>query len=154
MNTIIDEDDIDLAQLLAANPMGADERPYALSGITYALLVSNGHQDMVKVFLTLCERDGRLSEVFINTKDEHLHGRVDALMMFLTRLLQDGKTIESIVEDLQNIFDPTGGHFLKGGRYAKSVEAHIGYVLQDHVTRGGVAGMLPTLLQQPITAKE
>jgi len=76
---------------------------------------------------------------FINSKEMPSFQWVFALMESYSLLLQNGVTIEKLIEIMKGVFDPNGKYIIPDGtgREAHSVVHHLGLVLEEHVKSKG-----------------
>ncbi len=115
------------------------ERPECLNSKTYKLKnVPNGQGDVSHLYLTVCNLDGKPFEIFANSKDARVIGKINTLMITVSRQLRNDISLEIIAKDLLGIFDPDTAHFIAGsnGIRAESLEAHVGYILKNHAKTG------------------
>lgn len=106
------------------------ERPEDLLGATYKLKMGGEHA--IYVSLTYIEENGqkRPAEVFVNSKNmEHFTWTV-ALTRMISAVFRRGGDVRFVVEELKAVFDPRGGHWVKG-QYMPSVVAAIGSVIEQ-----------------------
>lgn len=114
-------------------PPMVDERPDVLQSRTYKLRVPiNG--DMVDLYLTVSDRDGRPFEFFLNCSDGQLTEYLSAVSLLGSRMLRNGFPVEMVVEDLESIQSPFTGHMRRGG-YCPSLSALIARTLLAHANR-------------------
>lgn len=146
MDTITDE-------LPLSGSLKGIERPEALPGVTYKIKVPNGQNEIVNVYVTINDFNGRTFEVFINTSDRQCYGRLSLGMIAISRMLRSDVEPGVIVSDFMEVSDPATGHMVKGF-YCNSLEARVGYTLKQHFEAGGVAGLYPALMQQQVKVKK
>ena len=108
-------------------------RPAILPGQTHKIVV--GLQDgPVKIYLTVCEHNGKPMEIFINSKNSELAESMGALTIMVSRRLQDGGSVEEIAADLEEVPSAMTGHMMNGG-WCPSIHARIGRELLVHVKK-------------------
>jgi len=73
--------------------------------------------------------------MFINSKELESFQWITALMTSYTRQIRSGVPIESVIDDMNNTFDPKGSYIVPDGtgRSANSLVHHLGMVLARHV---------------------
>jgi len=109
------------------------ERDTALPGYTYKLKwPGSGHA----IYVTINDivRDGRRRpfEIFINSKNLEHYAWTVALTRMISAVFRRGGDVSFVVEELKDVFDPRGGHWV-GGRYVPSLLAAIGEVIERHM---------------------
>jgi len=74
---------------------------------------------------------------FINSKEMHSFQWVTALMTSYSLLLKTGTSIDVIIKDMKNTFDPNGAYIIPDGtnREAHSVVHHLGLILEQHCNK-------------------
>lgn len=127
------------------------QRPECLAGNTYkvvppedkALYVTINHYTM---------NEGQPNErnvpfeIFIEGGSVAHRQWVSLSTRLITSIWRKGGNCDFIVEDMKETFDPKGGYFIPGGggRFANSIVAHIGFVIEKHLQKignGKKAGM-------------
>ncbi len=113
------------------------DRPGVLEGNTYK--VSWPESDHA-IYITINDivKDGRRLpfEIFINSKNmEHFAWTV-ALTRMISAVFRRGGDVTFVVDELQAVFDPRGGHWMSG-RYVPSLLAAIGDVIEEHLVSIG-----------------
>lgn len=120
------------------------ERPEFLKGHTYKL---NWPESEHALYVTINDflHDGRERpfEVFINSKNMEHYAWTVALCRMISAVFRRGGDVSFVVEELKNVFDPRGGHWV-GGRYVPSLLAALGEVIERHMIaigflKGGTA---------------
>ncbi|NQW09809.1 MAG: ribonucleoside-diphosphate reductase, adenosylcobalamin-dependent, partial [Alphaproteobacteria bacterium] len=130
---------------LGAEPRGQEiihlmeplDRPGALPGRTYKIKWPDSDH---AIYITLndIEQAGRRRpfEVFINSKNmEHFAWTV-ALTRMISAVFRRGGDVSFVVDELKAVFDPRGGHWMKG-KYVPSLLAAIGGVIEEHMLEIG-----------------
>ena len=114
------------------------ERPEELSGRTYKLKTPLS-ESALYITINNCEVNGQLRpfEVFINSKTMVHFQWVVALTRVMSAVFRKGGEVSFLIEELKSVFDPAGGAFFKG-KYAPSLVAQIGDVLETHLTSLGL----------------
>ena len=113
------------------------DRPGALPGRTYKIKWPDSDH---AIYITLndIEQAGRRRpfEVFINSKNmEHFAWTV-ALTRMISAVFRRGGDVSFVVDELKAVFDPRGGHWMKG-KYVPSLLAAIGGVIEEHMLEIG-----------------
>lgn len=111
-------------------PPMVDERPEVLHSRTYRLKVPYD-TDVLNVYLTISDRDGRPFEFFLNCSNMELSEYLAAVCLLGSRMLRNGFPVELVAEDLMGIASPYTGHMRRGG-YCLSLSALIGRTLLAH----------------------
>ena len=109
------------------------ERPEFLKGHTYKL---NWPESEHALYVTINDYldDGRERpfEVFINSKNMEHYAWTVALCRMISAVFRRGGDVSFVVEELKNVFDPRGGHWV-GGKYVPSLLAALGEVIERHM---------------------
>ena len=119
------------------------DRPGVLEGQTYKVRWPDSDH---AIYITLNDvmQDGRRRpfEIFINSKNmEHFAWTV-ALTRMISAVFRRGGDVSFVVEELKAVFDPRGGHWMKG-KYIPSLLAAIGGVIERHMVEIGFISGLP-----------
>ncbi len=113
------------------------DRPGALEGHTYKVRWPESDH---AIYITVNDivQDGRLRpfEVFINSKNMEHYAWTVGLTRMISAVFRRGGDISFVVEELKAVFDPRGGHWMKG-RYVPSLLAAIGEVIEQHLIEIG-----------------
>jgi hypothetical protein len=111
-------------------PPVSDERPEVLASRTYRLKVPvNG--EMLQLYMTISDRDGRPFEFFLNCSNMALSEYLAAVSVLASRMLRNGFSAEAVASDLVAVESPFTGHMRKGG-YCPSLSALIARTLLAH----------------------
>ena len=109
------------------------DRPEALPGQTYKVVWPESEH---AIYITLNDivADGRRRpfEVFINSKNTEHYAWTVALTRMISAVFRRGGDVAFVVEELKAVFDPRGGHWMRG-RYVPSLLAAIGEVIERHM---------------------
>lgn len=113
------------------------DRPGVLQGQTYKVRWPDSDH---AIYITINDvmQDGRRRpfEIFINSKNmEHFAWTV-ALTRMISAVFRRGGDVSFVVEELKAVFDPRGGHWMKG-KYIPSLLAAIGGVIEQHMIQIG-----------------
>ncbi len=109
------------------------ERDAALPGYTYKLKwPGSGHAIYVTINDIVQDGRRRPFEIFINSKNLEHYAWTVALTRMISAVFRRGGDVSFVVEELKDVFDPRGGHWL-GGRYVPSLLAAIGEVVERHM---------------------
>jgi len=109
------------------------ERDAALPGYTYKLKwPGSGHAIYVTINDIIQDGRRRPFEIFINSKNLEHYAWTVALTRMISAVFRRGGDVSFVVEELKDVFDPRGGHWL-GGRYVPSLLAAIGEIIERHM---------------------
>lgn len=130
------------------------DRPGVLQGQTYKVRWPDSDH---AIYITINDvmQDGRRRpfEIFINSKNmEHFAWTV-ALTRMISAVFRRGGDVSFVVEELKAVFDPRGGHWMKG-KYIPSLLAAIGGVIERHMIEIGFISV-PTdndAVEEPVRA--
>jgi len=113
------------------------ERDEVLGGATYKLRWPESEH---AIYVTLNDiiQDGRRRpfEIFINSKNLEHYAWTLALTRMISAVFRRGGDVSFVVEELKAVFDPRGGHWIKGA-YVPSLLAAIGGVIERHMIEIG-----------------
>ena len=117
-----------------AHPLERDE---VLSGRTHKLKwPESDHAIYVTINDIIQDSRRRPFEIFINSKNLEHYAWTVALTRMISAVFRRGGDVSFVVEELKAVFDPRGGHWLKG-RYVPSLLAAIGEVIEQHMIEIG-----------------
>lgn len=134
------EELIEPVEVPAPEVMNEDiARPAELFGKTYKITPTDGVNSSLYITINnIVLNQGtefeeiRPFEIFINSKNvEHVQW-VSALTRVMSAVFRKGGDLNFLVEELEEVFDPTGGYWL-GSKLMGSIVAHIGAVLREHL---------------------
>lgn len=120
------------------------ERPPRLKGYTYKLKTPGSEHAMYVTINDIVLNKGtehelqRPFEIFINSKNMDHFQWIVALTRIMSAVFRKGGDVTFLVEELRSVFDPRGGYFKKGGRYAPSLVAELGDVIEMHLKEIGL----------------
>ena len=120
------------------------ERPPMLQGYTYKLKTPGSEHAMYVTINDIILNKGtehelqRPFEIFINSKNMDHFQWIVALTRIMSAVFRKGGDVTFLVEELRSVFDPRGGYFKKGGRYAPSLVAELGDVIEMHLKEIGL----------------
>lgn len=120
------------------------ERPAMLKGYTYKLKTPGSEHAMYVTINDIVLNEGtehqlqRPYEIFINSKNMDHFQWIVALTRIMSAVFRKGGDVTFLVEELRSVFDPRGGYFKKGGRYAPSLVAELGDVIEIHLREIGL----------------
>ena len=108
-------------------------RDAVLSGFTYKLKWP-GSDHAIYVTINDLVRDGRRQpfEIFINSKNLEHYAWTVALTRMISAVFRRGGDVSFVAEELKAVFDPRGGFWVEG-RYAPSLLAEIGVIIERHL---------------------
>ena len=122
------------------------ERPEQLTGATYKLKVPASPHALYVTINDIVLNPGtehelrRPFEIFVNSKNMDHFQWIVALTRIMSAVFRKGGDIAFLVEELHSVFDPRGGYFKKGGKFAPSLVSEIGDVLENHLKSIGMIG--------------
>ncbi|MEA1942472.1 MAG: adenosylcobalamin-dependent ribonucleoside-diphosphate reductase [Pseudomonadota bacterium] len=118
------------------------QRPEELPGQTYKLRWPHSEHAIYVTINDIVEetrdpsgaliRRRRPFEIFINSKNMEHYAWTLALTRMISAVFRRGGNVMFVAEELKAVFDPQGGAFV-GGRYAPSLLAVIGRVIERHL---------------------
>ena len=120
------------------------ERPEMLLGSTYKLTTPLSEHALYVTINDIVLNRGtdhelrRPFEMFINSKNMDHFQWILALTRIISAVFRKGGDINFLVEELHCVFDPRGGYFKKGGKFAPSIISEIGDVLENHLRMIGM----------------
>ena len=113
------------------------DRPESLPGLTYKLRWPDSDHAMYVTINDVIQDDRRRPfEIFINSKNMEHYAWTVALTRMISAVFRRGGDITFVVEELKAVFDPRGGHWVKG-RYVPSLLAAIGEAIEQHMVEIG-----------------
>ena len=129
------------------------DRPEALPGATFKVRWPDSDHAM---YITINDiiQDGRRRpfEVFINSKNMEHYAWTVALTRMISAVFRRGGNVSFVVDELKAVFDPRGGHWVKG-RYIPSLLAAIGDVIETHMINIGFIAD-PKAEREPLDAHD
>ncbi|MBL4747704.1 MAG: adenosylcobalamin-dependent ribonucleoside-diphosphate reductase [Magnetovibrio sp.] len=127
------------------------ERPESLKGHTYKLNWPESEHALYVTLNDFLDDNGRERpfEVFINSKNMEHYAWTVALCRMISAVFRRGGDVSFVVDELKNVFDPRGGHWI-GGKYVPSLLAALGEVIERHML---VIGFLKTDATPPEAPK-
>jgi len=120
------------------------ERPEMLLGSTYKITTPLSEHALyvtINDVILNAETEHELRrpfEIFINSKNMDHFQWIVALTRIISAVFRKGGDVVFLVEELRSVFDPHGGYFKKGGKFAPSLVAEIGDVLENHLRMIGL----------------
>ncbi len=109
------------------------DRPGVLEGRSYKIRwPESDHAIYITINDVIVDGRVRPFEVFINSKSMEHYAWTVALTRMISAVFRRGGDISFVVEELQAVFDPRGGHWVEG-RYVPSLLAAIGDVIEQHL---------------------
>lgn len=109
------------------------KRPDVLSGQTYKLIWPSWAS---AIYITINEKDDKIYEVFISSKDARYQEWTIALSIMISKLLRQGDSPRTIANELQQIQSTHDSAWVGKKRYG-SLLARIGEVINQHVSNDG-----------------
>lgn len=110
-------------------PVVIAPRPEFLSGGTYKIKSARWKHSF---YLTINDRAGKPFEVFINSENEDTAMWTKMMGFALTAIMREAGDIAFLLEKMEGIVDPRGGHFAHHQNF-KSIVAEIGYIIKLHI---------------------
>ena len=126
--------DTDNAVVYMAEPLNRAE---VLSGATYKVKWP-GSEHALYITINDIVQDGRRRpfEIFINTKNLEHYSWIVALTRMISAVFRRGGDVSFVAEELKEVFDPRGGHWVNG-KYVPSLIASIGSIVEQHMVEIG-----------------
>ncbi len=120
----------DSAVVYMAEPLN---RADVLSGATYKVKWP-GSEHALYITINDIVQDGRQRpfEIFINTKNLEHYAWIVALTRMISAVFRRGGDVSFVAAELQEVFDPRGGHWVNG-KYVPSLIASIGSIIEQHM---------------------
>lgn len=119
-------------------------RPDELKGYTYKIKTPLSDHAMYITINDIMLNEGTEHqqeypfEIFINSKNMEQFQWILALTRVISAVFRKGGDAVFLAAELQQVFDPQGGYFKKGGRFMPSLVAEIGEVLEMHMKKIGL----------------
>lgn len=120
------------------------ERPDTLVGSTYKVKTPASDHAMYVTINDIVLNEGtahekrRPFEIFINSKNLDHYQWIVALTRIMSAVFRKGGDVTFLVEELESVFDPSGGYYKKGGKYIPSLVAELGHVVETHLENIGM----------------
>jgi ribonucleoside-diphosphate reductase alpha chain len=115
---------------------GLPLRPEELEGKTYKVrwTTADGADNAYYITINDDIRSGQRApfEIFINSKNVDSSAWTIGLTRMISAIFRRGGNLSFVVEELQSVFDPKGGSFIKG-KYIPSFLAAVGNVIKYHI---------------------
>ncbi len=129
------------------------ERPDHLRGATYKVQWPESDHAMY-ITINDIDKDARWRpfEIFINSKNMEHYAWTVALTRMISAVFRRGGDVSFVVEELKAVFDPRGGHWVKG-KYVPSLLAAIGEVIERHLVEIGFLAAPDAADERPAEAK-
>lgn len=111
------------------------KRPSLLDGATYKIKYG---MDSVYITITNIVENSKVRpfEVFINSKNVEHYAWTVGMARMLSAIFRRPHNSAFVVQELKEVFDPKGGHFMEG-KYVPSLLAALGNVIEKHMQRIG-----------------
>ena len=141
--------------VVAADPNGPMPRDPVLEGRTYKIKWPGATHAYYMTVNDVVDASGvrRPFEVFVNTQNTHDADMLAAITRMISAVFRRGGEIGFVAEELSQIVNPQGGHWVEG-RYVPSLVALIGTKLFEHLeTIGFIAprvGARPAQAAEPV----
>jgi ribonucleoside-diphosphate reductase alpha chain len=112
-------------------------RPDCIPGQTYKIKwPESDHAIYITINDVVVHGRRQPFEVFINSKNMEHYAWTVALTRMISAVFRRGGDVSFVVEELKAVFDPRGGHWVRG-RYVPSLLAAIGDVIERHMLEIG-----------------
>jgi len=130
--------------------MAPAERPEELLGATYKIKPPTSEHALYVTINDIVVNPGtdqeqrRPFEMLLNSKNMDHFQWVVALTRTVSLIFRtasvpgSGIDLGKLVEELRSVFDPRGGYFKRGGKYAASIVAEIGDCIEQHLVHIGL----------------
>jgi len=119
-----------------------ESRPDVIEGKTYKIKPASTESAFYITINDVVNDDGskRPMEMFIVSKDVESFQWISALTRLTSAIFRHTPDVSFVAKELQEVFDPRGGYYIPGsqGKYANSIVAHIGVVLEMHFKGLGI----------------
>ena len=122
-------------------PLG---RPDKITGSTYKVKTPVTEHALYITINDVVMNEGteqehrRPFEIFINSKNMEHFQWIVALTRVMSAVFRKGGDITFLVEELESVFDPSGGYYKKGGKFIPSLVAELGQVVEQHLESIGM----------------
>ncbi|MDD5353447.1 MAG: NrdJb [Candidatus Omnitrophica bacterium] len=119
-------------------------RPAALHGTTYKLKPPQAEYALYLTINNIVLNKGteneeeRVFEIFLHSKNMQQFQWIIGMTRIMSSVFRSGASLEYIVEEMKQVFDPRGGYFKKGGVFMPSLVAEIGHTLERHLISIGM----------------
>ena len=122
---LIQEQDVDPVEEDPSTPVKLKKRPAELDGSTVKLRSMAYEKPF---FVTINFLDGKIREIFINTKNVEAMAWISALTTAWSAVFQKVDDYQFLIDEMISTPDPKGGHWAYG-RFHASIVAEIGYII-------------------------
>lgn len=110
------------------------ERPEMLFGKTYKIKPATGAAVYVTINDIVVDGKTYPYEIFLASKDVEHQAWMAGMTRVISGVFRKGGEVKFLAEELKAIHDPKGGYFAKGHGFVPSILAHIGIVLEQHLS--------------------
>ena len=120
------------------------DRPEKITGTTYKVKTPvTDHAFYITINDVVMNEDTpqehrRPFEIFVNSKNMEHFQWIVALTRVMSAVFRKGGDVTFLVEELESVFDPSGGYYKKGGKYIPSLVAELGHVVETHLENIGM----------------
>lgn len=131
------------------------ERPQQVNGTTYKVKPPNLGCALYITINNIDLPDGTMRpfEIFVSSKNVKNHQWITALTRMMSAVFRKPGSLDFVVEELMQVFDPQGGYWEKGTMIPSEV-AHIGLVLKQHMEALGATPDMDPALRRMVEAKK
>jgi len=120
------------------------DRPEKITGTTYKVKTPVTDHAFYITINDVVMNEGtpqehrRPFEIFVNSKNMEHFQWIVALTRVMSAVFRKGGDVTFLVEELESVFDPSGGYYKKGGKYIPSLVAELGHVVETHLENIGM----------------
>ena len=120
------------------------DRPEKITGTTYKVKTPVTDHAFYITINDVIMNEGtdqehrRPFEIFVNSKNMEHFQWIVALTRVMSAVFRKGGDVTFLVEELESVFDPSGGYYKKGGKYIPSLVAELGHVVETHLENIGM----------------
>lgn len=120
------------------------DRPEKITGTTYKVKTPVTEHAFYITINDVLMNEGtpqehlRPFEIFVNSKNMEHFQWIVALTRVMSAVFRKGGDVTFLVEELESVFDPSGGYYKKGGKYIPSLVAELGHVVENHLENIGM----------------
>ncbi|MBL6685627.1 MAG: NrdJb [Methylophilaceae bacterium] len=120
------------------------DRPEKITGTTYKVKTPVTDHAFYITINDVVMNEGtpqehrRPFEIFVNSKNMEHFQWIVALTRVMSAVFRKGGDVTFLVEELESVFDPSGGYYKKGGKYIPSLVAELGHVVETHLEHIGM----------------
>jgi hypothetical protein len=119
------------------------DRPDKITGSTYKVKTPVTEHALYITINDVIMNEGtdqehrRPFEIFVNSKNMEHFQWIVALTRVMSAVFRKGGDVTFLVEELESVFDPSGGYW-SGGKFIPSLVAELGHVVEKHLESIGM----------------